>query len=91
MIEDIQIPSREGKERNPIKEIATHLAHQMDREKALYENENYYPREIELVREEGNYLRNEIIRKGYNVSTVLHYAEEYKTLGFKEYFEWIYI
>lgn len=82
---------QEERKRNPIKECAMNLAHQITREKELNEFSHPNPRHAEIVREEGRYIRNEIIKNGYNIAIILGYMEEYKKLGFEEYFEWIYI
>jgi hypothetical protein len=81
----------EERKRNPIKECAMNLAHQINREKELDEYIHPNPRHAEIVREEGRYIRNEILKNGYGIIMILRYMEEYKSLGFKEYFEWIYI
>lgn len=79
------------KVKNPVKEMACHLAHQMDREKEINEIPGFCPRQAEWIILDGKVLTKEISKKGYNIFDLLAYADEYKTLGFKEYFEWIYI
>lgn len=79
----------ETKYKNPIKQLAVLLAHQMDEEKDMYED--YKPDwKIEEIRETGRHLRNEIFKKGYSIDLILAYMEEYKTLSIVEYREWVY-
>ena len=78
------------RQKNPIKQIAMHLAHQMDDEKRMWD-ENLPPWKEEEIRTYGKYLRDEIFHKGYDVQTVLYYAEQYKTLSWSEYKEWLYV
>jgi hypothetical protein len=77
------------KTENPIKRIAVALAHQMDDEKRLRE-EFLPPWKEEEIRICGRELRDEIWKKGFNIETVLYLSEQYKTLGFAEYKEWMY-
>jgi hypothetical protein len=79
----------EERKKNPIKELACHLAHQMDDEKRIHD-EFLPPWKEEEIRQNGKFLRDEIWRKGYNIMKVLHYAEQYKTLSWAEYREWLY-
>jgi hypothetical protein len=80
------------KVKNPVKEMACHLAHQMDREREIDESAHMSEREAEWRRLDGKFLREEIYKKGYNVGALLAYADEYKALkSMKEYYEWIYI
>lgn len=76
-------------QKNPIKQLAVHLAHQMDEEKDIFE-EFKTDWQIEEIRENGKRLRNEIFQKGYSIDLILAYIEEYKTLSFIEYREWLY-
>lgn len=75
-------------EENPMKFYAMMLAHQMDDEKKIHE-EYVTPFKIEEIRACGKQLRDEIWRKGLEVTTLLHYAEEYKKLTMAEYAEWV--
>lgn len=77
------------KMKNPIKQLAVHLAHQMDDEKDIFE-EFKTDWQIEEIRESGRQLRSEIFKKGYSIDLILAYIEEYKTLSLFEYREWIY-
>lgn len=78
----------EQRKENPIKKIAMHMAHLMDDQKRIYEMTEW---EREGVREALTELNNEILKKGYDIMTIMHYAEEYKTLSMKDYFEWKYV
>lgn len=78
------------RKKNPVKELAMHLAHQMDDEKRIRE-EFLPPWKEEEIRENGKYLRDVMWKKGYDVHSILAYAEEYKTLSFSDYREWVYI
>lgn len=78
------------REKNPIKEVAMQLAHQMEREAEIKEG-FLSPRLEEEIIEYGNRLRNDIIKKGFNIDMLLHYAEEYKSLTWDNYFEWLYV
>lgn len=80
----------EERKKNPIKQFAMHMAHQMDYERRMHE-EFFPPYKIEEIRESGKYLRDEMWKKGYDVHTVLALAEEYKTLSIADYREWVYI
>ena len=74
---------------NPVKKMAILLAFQMDDEKRI--REGYLnAREVEEVKATGNQIRNEIVKKGFNVPSILKYVEEYKNLTFDEYKDWIY-
>jgi hypothetical protein len=77
------------KKANPIKMMAIHLAHQMDRENEMYETPKL-DWEIEEIKENGRELRNDIVRKGYDIGTLLYFVGQYKTINFKEYQEWLY-
>lgn len=79
----------EERKENPIKRIAINLAHQMDDEKKLNHEfmSGWREDEIKLY---GKQIRDEIWARGYDIMTVLHYAEEYKKLSMKEYMEWRY-
>ncbi len=79
--------SEERKE-NPMKRIAINLAHQMDTERNIHKYNDW---DKEGIRQYGKEIRDEIWKKGYDVTTILHYAEEYKTLSMKDYMEWRYI
>jgi hypothetical protein len=81
----------ETRKENPLKRYAMHLAHQMDDEKRIRED-FLPPWKEEEIRECGRYLRDEIFKKGYasQITTILHYAEEYKTLSFTDYKDWLY-
>ena len=81
---------QEEKIENPIKRIACHLAHQMDDERRMYFI-SMPPWKMDEIKACGKELRDEIWRKGYDIQTVLHYAEEYKKLSMKDYMEWRYI
>lgn len=74
--------------KNPQKQIAMQLAHIMDDQKRMYKMNDW---DKEGVREAHKQITNEILKKGYNISTILYYAEEYKTLSMKDYLEWVYI
>jgi len=81
---------QEEKIENPLKRLAIHLAHQMDDEKRL--NIEFMPEwKMDEIKECGKQVRDEIWRNGYDVITILHYAEEYKKLSMKDYMEWRYI
>lgn len=77
------------RQKNPMKELAVHLAHSMDDQRRMRE-EFLQPWKEEEIRQYGKQVSDEIVRKGYDVSTMLYYAEKYKTLTFLEYREWIY-
>jgi hypothetical protein len=80
----------EERKKNPVKQLAMHLAHQMDREKTMHDE--LLPQwKLDEIRAEGKYLRDEMWKKGYDVHAVLAYAEEYKTLSWADYREWVYI
>lgn len=76
------------KEKNPMKFYAMMLAHQMDDEKSIYED-CLPPWKEEEIRECGTQLRKEILQKGLEIGSLMFYAEEYKTLSFLKYKEWI--
>jgi hypothetical protein len=76
------------KEKNPMKFYAMMLAHQMADEKRIYD-EFLPPYKVEEIRECGKELRDEIWRKGLEIGSLMYYAEEYKTLSFAKYKEWI--
>ena len=82
----------ETRKENPLKRFAIQLAHQMDDEKKIRE-EFLPPWKEEEIRECGRYLRDEIFKKGYasQIGTIIHYAEEYKTLSIADYREWRFI
>ena len=78
----------EERKKNPIKQIAMHMAHLMDDQKRIHEMTEW---DREGVREALNELNNEILKKGYSISSIMFYAEEYKTLSVKDYYEWVYV
>lgn len=82
-------PMTEIKLKNPLKRMAVHLAHQMDDEREMREG-FLPPWKEEEIRANGKYLREEIWRMGYDVSALLYYAEEYKTLSWDKYQDWLY-
>ena len=72
---------------NPLKRLACHLAHQMDDERKM----NYISMpewKMDEIKAWGKELRDEIWQNGYDIMTILHYAEECKKLSTKEYLEW---
>jgi hypothetical protein len=80
--------SEERKE-NPMKRTAINLVNMMDYQKNSYEMNDF---ERQLFKEEYNeFIMNEVIKKGYDVQTLLMLGEEYKTLSIKDYMEWKYI
>ena len=70
--------------------MAKLLAHQMDDENEMREG-FFPPWKEEEIRESGKQLRNEIFQKRYDINELLLLAEEYKTLSWDKYREWIYI
>lgn len=76
------------KEENPMKFYAMMLAHQMDDEKRIRED-FLPPWKEEEIRECGKQLRDEIWRKGLEIGSLMYYAQEYKTLSFAEYAQWV--
>lgn len=80
----------EEREKNPMKELAIHLAHSMDDQKRLWD-EPLREHEIEEIRACHSQITNEIWKKGYDIGTMLHLAEEYKTLTWELYRDWVYI
>lgn len=82
----------EKREKNILKEYAIQLAHQMDDEKRIHE-EFLPPWKEEEIRAYGKYLRDDIFKKGLasQITTILHYAEEYKTLSWADYKDWVYV
>jgi hypothetical protein len=87
----MRVESKE-REKNPLKEYAIHLAHQMDDEKRM--RHEFMPEwKMDEIKICGRELRDEIFKKGYagQIETILHYAEEYKTLSWDKYTEWKYI
>jgi hypothetical protein len=78
----------EERKKNPKKQLAMHLAHIMDEQKRIHEMTEW---DREGVREAHREITNEILKNGYDISTILYYAEEYKTLSIKDYYEWVYI
>lgn len=84
------VGTMEERKKNPMKQLAMYLAHQMDDEKRIYD-ENLHPRKEEEIREAGKELRDEIYKSGYNIGTLLHYADEYKNLNWADYHDWAYI
>jgi hypothetical protein len=94
IIEKYQI-DRKGEEamtderkRNPIKAAAIDLVHMMD---YMKNPERLRPYERELFREEYNLFIRDLMKKGYDMSTLLALGEEYKTLNLMDYREWVYI
>ena len=85
----VQIMEQE-RQKNPIKRLAMHLAHQMDDEKRIYD-EDLHPWKEQEIRQAGKELRDEIYKSGYDINMLLHYAEQYKTLSWAEYHEWQYV
>ena len=75
--------------KNPVKQMAIHLAHQMDDERSMFD-ENLPPWKEEEIRECGRQLRTEIFQKGYDINELLFLAEEYKTLSWDDYYDWLY-
>jgi hypothetical protein len=73
------------KEKNPVKQLAVQLSRQMDSEREMLS-----PYEREELKEYGNQLRDEIFKKKYDITQVMYYVEEYKSLSIEEYFKWIY-
>lgn len=75
--------NKENRVENPIKRAAITLAHLMaDEEREMNDWDREDNRKA-LVQ-----LNNEIVQKGYDIGTVFHYAEEYKSLSMAEYMEW---
>ena len=75
---------------NPLKRIACHLAHQMADERKM--NTISMPQwKMDEIKAWGKELRDEIWQNGYDVATILQYAEECKKLTTKEYLEWRFI
>lgn len=77
------------RKKNPMKELAIHLAHAMDDQQRIY-NEDLREHEIKEIRQYLSEINNKIIRNGYDVETMLHLADQYKTLKWAEYREWVY-
>lgn len=79
-------------ERKPrlVKRLAMQLAHQMDDEKRILD-ENLHPAKEEEIRMYGKILRDEIYKSGCDIGSVLAYAEEYKKLTWAEYRGWEYV
>lgn len=73
---------------NPMKKVARQLAHIMDDQKKIHEMNEW---DREGVREALKEIQDEILKKGYDIHTVMFLAEEYKTLSIKDYYEWKYI
>jgi hypothetical protein len=80
----------EERQKNPMKQLAMQLAHSMD-DQIRIRNEDVAPWVREEIRETHYWISNEIIKRGYNISTMLALAEEYKTLKWGEYSEWMYV
>jgi hypothetical protein len=78
----------EERKKNPMKELAMQLAHSMDDQKRIW-NDNLPEWKREEIRETHTYICNEICKKGYNVEMMLRLAEQYKTLKMTEYVEWV--
>lgn len=79
----------ETKQKNPKKELAVTLAHMLLDQERLY-NEDLPPWREEEIREYCSEVRNMIWKSGYNFDELMFLAEEYKTLSFINYREWIY-
>jgi hypothetical protein len=82
----------ETREKNPLKLFAFYLAHQMDDEKRM--RHEFMPEwQMDEIKEAGKQLRDDIFKEGYagQIHTILHYAEEYKTLSWDKYQEWMYV
>lgn len=77
--------------KNPWKQYAVRLAHQMGDELRI-QTEFLSPRQEEEIREHGKWLRDEIVKVGLasDIELILYYAEQYKELKFGEYQKWIY-
>jgi len=60
-----------------------------DQRRAFEENLNEWQREE--IREYHKHLSDEIIKHGYDIGTMLDLAEQYKTLKWNQYIEWVYI
>jgi hypothetical protein len=73
------------KEKNPVKQLAVRLSHQMDGER-----ETLSPSQREELKEYGNQLREEIFKRKYSINQIMHYADEYKSLSVEDYLKWIY-
>jgi hypothetical protein len=71
-----------------MKQLAMHLAHSMEDQKRVWE-ENLPEWKREEIREYHKYISNEIMQKGYNIEMLLYLAEQYKTLKWDEYIEWV--
>jgi hypothetical protein len=80
----------EERQKNPMKQLAMHLAHSMEDQKRI--GVEFLPEwKREEIREYHKYISDEIFKNGYNIHTMLDLAEEYKTLSWKEYKDWMYI
>lgn len=81
---------QEEKVENPMKRLAINLAHAMSDERRM--NWESMPEwKMNEIKAYGKEIRDEIWRNGYDITTILHYAEEYKKLSMKDYLEWRYI
>lgn len=72
-----------------MKELAKKLAWVSDE---MNDKEKHYRRsefENQLVKQEYDEVVMEIIQSGYNVDSIIAYMNEYKTLTFAEYHEWL--
>lgn len=80
---------KETRQKNPMKELAIHLAHAMDDQQRIYD-EDLREHEIIEIRQYLSQINSEIIKKGFDVQTMLYLADQYKTLSWADYREWVY-
>lgn len=80
----------EERKKNPMKELAILLAHAMDDQKRVLD-ENLREHQVEEIRQFLTQVYNEIHKKGYDVQTMIDYSNQYKALTWAEWKEWVYI
>jgi hypothetical protein len=74
--------------RNPLKDMAMHLAHAKSDQKRL--NEVTLPEgQVAAIRAHLTDVIDEICKRDYDIQTILRLAEEYEKLSLEEWLEWI--
>lgn len=79
----------EERKKNPMKQLAMQLAHAIDDQKRIME-EDLREHQIQEIRAYHSQVIDEIWKKGYDIQTMLSLADEYKTLSWDDYIEWVF-
>lgn len=79
----------EERKKNPMKQLAMQLAHAIDDQKRIME-EDLQEHQIQEIRAYHTYVIDEIWKAGYDIQTMLFLADEYKTLSWDNYIEWVF-